>query len=102
MAGVAGLHRPPVRPFAYVTSKPRDTHPRDGSINGVLVIRLLYRIVCTRLTSYPPSSRATCLALNSRSAARAESMIDSGRLAPGIGITVGDWASIHARQVCWG
>ena len=37
-----------------------------------------------------------------RSAAWAESMMDSGRLAPGIGMTTGALASIQARVTCWG
>ena len=47
------------------------------------------------------SSRATSSCVSSRSAAAAESVIDVGRLAPGMGMTTGDCASSQARATCW-
>ena len=47
-------------------------------------------------------SLARSSSLSSRSAAAAESRIDCGRLAPGIGMTTGDWASSQASATCCG
>src|SRR4051794_35063295 len=57
-------------------------------------------------TDGPPahcwSSRRRSSASRVSSTALTESATDSGRLAPGIGITVGDCASSQARQTCCG
>src|SRR5580658_5780442 len=48
------------------------------------------------------SRRSSSAGVRVRSTAWAESVMDSGRLAPGIGITTGDLASIQARVTCCG
>ena len=47
-----------------------------------------------------PSSRDSSSSVSSRSAAAAESVIDCGRFAPGMGMTTGDWASSQASATC--
>lgn len=47
------------------------------------------------------SRSANSASVSSRSAASAESTIDSGRFPPGMGITTGDWASSQASATRW-
>ncbi len=58
--------------------------------------------VAPRGPAQPASSRASSSAVSGRSAAAAESAIDAGRLAPGIGMTTSACARCQARQTCCG
>ena len=64
------------------------------------VARRFYGV--TRRADLSPRCRATSVPVRTRSAAWAESVMDAGRLAPGIGITTGARASIQARVTCCG